>query len=146
MIAVSARIIAHAGSDVLGNLAEIGDERVDVEIRERILALPGFLLGAGAGLDAAITAKVKSGRGKTSSVWIWVRPAIETILTYRYPEVRVTVDGTAIGYLYNFVHAGRVCNYQSGFDYGDGSLHERPGIVCHVSNPIPNRRNALSLF
>ncbi len=72
-----------------------------------------FLLGAGAGLDAAITAKVKSRRGRTSSLWIWVQPAIETILTYRYPEVRVSVDGKAISERAQYAIVGN-CVYSAG--------------------------------
>jgi len=55
-----------------------------------------FLLGAGAGLDAAIVAKVESGRGRTSSLLRWVGPSISTILSYRYPAIRVIADGEVI--------------------------------------------------
>ena len=46
--------------------------------------------------------------------------------------LRVTVGEHEIGYLYNFVHRGRVYNYQTGFDYGLGGTHSRPGLVCHA--------------
>ena len=52
-----------------------------------------FLLGAGAGLDAAITHAVHAGRGNKSSLQKWVGPAIRTVLRYSYPKIRVTVDG-----------------------------------------------------
>lgn len=55
-----------------------------------------FLLGAGAGLDAAIVARVEGGRTKTSSLLRWVVPSISTILTYRYPRIRVIADGEVI--------------------------------------------------
>jgi CelD/BcsL family acetyltransferase involved in cellulose biosynthesis len=46
--------------------------------------------------------------------------------------LRVTAGEAELGYLYNYVYRGRVYNYQSGFDYAGGSLHERPGLVSHV--------------
>lgn len=55
-----------------------------------------FLLGAGAGLDAAIVAKVEGGRSRTSSLLRWVMPSIATILTYRYPKIRAIVDGEVV--------------------------------------------------
>ncbi len=51
----------------------------------------------------------------------------------RVQLVRMRVDGRAVGYLYNFVHRGRVYNYQSGFDFeaGQGGAW-RPGLICHA--------------
>jgi len=46
--------------------------------------------------------------------------------------LRLTVGGHEIGYLYNFIHRGRVYNYQSGFDYDLVGTHGRPGLVCHA--------------
>ncbi|MGY2908676.1 GNAT family N-acetyltransferase [Bradyrhizobium sp. URHC0002] len=44
---------------------------------------------------------------------------------------RTLAGGQTIGVLYNFVHDGRVLNYQSGFLYEtDGRL--KPGLVSHV--------------
>ena len=44
---------------------------------------------------------------------------------------RTLVGGQTIGVVYNFVHDGRVLNYQSGFLYeSDGRL--KPGLVSHV--------------
>jgi CelD/BcsL family acetyltransferase involved in cellulose biosynthesis len=37
---------------------------------------------------------------------------------------------TVLGYLYNFVHRGRVCNYQGGFAPASDN-RERPGLVMH---------------
>jgi CelD/BcsL family acetyltransferase involved in cellulose biosynthesis len=45
--------------------------------------------------------------------------------------LRVTAGDTDLGYLYNFVHRGRVVFYQSGFNYGVLDKHDRPGLVCH---------------
>lgn len=36
-----------------------------------------------------------------------------------------------LGILYNFVHRGRVYNYQSGFDYRANEKHSRPGLIAH---------------
>jgi len=55
-----------------------------------------FLLGAGAGLDAAIVARVESGRKGSSSLLRWVIPSIQTILTYTYPKIRAIVDGEVV--------------------------------------------------
>lgn len=97
-----------------------------------------FLLGAGAGLDAAITAKVKRLRGKTSSLWIWVRPAIETILTYRYPEVRVTVDGTLLTARAQYAIVGN-CIYSAGVFPSTPRARTDDGLldVCVIHDITP---------
>ena len=43
----------------------------------------------------------------------------------------VTVGGSALGYLYNFVYRGEALFYQCGFNY-DAFSKFRPGIACHV--------------
>ncbi len=45
--------------------------------------------------------------------------------------LRVRAGERVVGYLYNFVHRGRVYNYQSGFDYGVCERYNRPGLVSH---------------
>lgn len=45
--------------------------------------------------------------------------------------LRIRAGQQDIGYLYNFVHQGRVVFYQSGFHYGLLDKHDRPGLVCH---------------
>jgi CelD/BcsL family acetyltransferase involved in cellulose biosynthesis len=45
--------------------------------------------------------------------------------------LRVAAGDTDLGYLYNFVHRGRVVFYQAGFNYGVLDKHDRPGLVCH---------------
>lgn len=72
-----------------------------------------FLLGAGAGLDAAITARVKALRGRTSSVWIWVRPSLETIWRYTNPCITVEVDGKLISDSAHYAIVGN-CIYSAG--------------------------------
>ncbi|MBW6493741.1 MAG: GNAT family N-acetyltransferase [Burkholderiaceae bacterium] len=45
--------------------------------------------------------------------------------------VRASAGGTAIGYLYNLVHRGKVYFYQSGFEYeADAKL--KPGLCTHA--------------
>jgi CelD/BcsL family acetyltransferase involved in cellulose biosynthesis len=46
--------------------------------------------------------------------------------------LRVAAGDTDLGYLYNFVHRGRVVFYQSGFNYGVLAKQDRPGLVCHT--------------
>lgn len=45
--------------------------------------------------------------------------------------LRVTAGGAVVGYLYNLHGAGRVCAYQSGFDYAGAPPHGKPGLLCH---------------
>lgn len=45
--------------------------------------------------------------------------------------LRVTARGGVVGYLYNLHGAGRVCAYQSGFDYAAAPPHGKPGLLCH---------------
>jgi len=46
--------------------------------------------------------------------------------------LRILVGDTELGYLYNFVHRGRVVFYQSGFRTGLLDKQDRPGLVCHA--------------
>jgi diacylglycerol kinase (ATP) len=55
-----------------------------------------FLLGAGAGLDAAVAHAVHAGRGHKSNLLKWVYPAVRTALLYDYPNIRVTIDGECV--------------------------------------------------
>lgn len=72
-----------------------------------------FLLGAGAGLDAAITHVVSEQRGKRSSYLKWVSPVIRTAFTYRYPPIRVRVDGKEISDSAQYAIVGN-CRYSAG--------------------------------
>ena len=46
--------------------------------------------------------------------------------------LRVSAGDVELGYLYNFVHRGRVLFYQSGLDYQLIEKHGRPGLVAHA--------------
>jgi CelD/BcsL family acetyltransferase involved in cellulose biosynthesis len=45
--------------------------------------------------------------------------------------LRITAGKSTVGCLYNFVHAGRVYYYQSGFTYPDRPAI-KPGLICHA--------------
>lgn len=94
-----------------------------------------FLLGAGAGLDAAVTKAVQESRGRKSSLLKWALPAIRVVLSYTWPRVRVTVDGEVIASSASYVIVGN-CRYSAGIfpatpraDTADGLLD-----VCALSN------------
>lgn len=46
--------------------------------------------------------------------------------------LRIAVGAVELGYLYNFVHRGRVVFYQAGFRQGLLDKQDRPGLVCHA--------------
>lgn len=45
---------------------------------------------------------------------------------------RITAGDEVVGVLYNFRHRGRSLAYQSGFAYGLGGQHAKPGLTSHV--------------
>ena len=45
--------------------------------------------------------------------------------------LRVRSGADVLGYLYNLRAAGRICAYQSGFDYPAAPQHGKPGLTCH---------------
>lgn len=45
--------------------------------------------------------------------------------------MRITAGPAVVGYLYNLRARGRVCSYQSGFDYAGAPPHGKPGLLCH---------------
>lgn len=72
-----------------------------------------FLLGAGAGLDAAIVEVVHATRGKQLSFLSYVWPAVKTILSYEYPRITVEVDGETICADAHYVIVGN-CRWSAG--------------------------------
>lgn len=72
-----------------------------------------FLLGAGAGLDAAVAHAVHLGRGKKSSLIRWVLPALRVVWQYDYPKIRVVVDGAEVASDAEYVIIGN-CRYSAG--------------------------------
>lgn len=71
------------------------------------------VLGGGAGFDAAVTASVHAARGKTLGLWRWVVPTLRTARTYRYPAMRVEVDGRNVCDATPYVVVGN-CAYSAG--------------------------------
>lgn len=45
--------------------------------------------------------------------------------------LQVTGANDVVGYLMNFRHRGIVSAYQSGFNYGGATQHQKPGLTCH---------------
>jgi CelD/BcsL family acetyltransferase involved in cellulose biosynthesis len=45
--------------------------------------------------------------------------------------LKVSCGDSTIGILYNFLHAGRLLAYQSGFVYRDQDRAAKPGLTCH---------------
>ena len=93
-----------------------------------------FLLGAGAGVDAAITKAVQEQRGRKSSLIHWVGPALKTLARYRYPKIAVYVDGEELASAADYVIVGN-CRFSAGIfpatphaDTGDGKLD-----ICALS-------------
>lgn len=105
-----------------------------------------FLLGAGAGLDAAITKTVQEGRGRKSSLLHWVWPAFKVVVGYTYPKIAVTVDGETLVEAADYVVIGNCRNSAGIFpatpraDRADGLLD-----VCALSG-LSKRRIAWLLL
>ncbi len=72
-----------------------------------------FLLGAGAGLDAAVTKVVQESRGKKSNLLRWVGPALGVVARYTYPKIAVVVDGETVATAADYVVIGN-CRYSAG--------------------------------
>jgi CelD/BcsL family acetyltransferase involved in cellulose biosynthesis len=60
--------------------------------------------------------------------------------------IRVTAGSRELGYLYSFVHQGRVCFYQSGYDYHLLDPKYSPGLVTLVLAIKHNAAVGMSLF
>ena len=72
-----------------------------------------FLLGAGAGFDAAVVAEVSARRGRKSSKAKWILPGVKTALTYSFPKIHVEVDGDPVSDTAQYVVVGN-CRYSAG--------------------------------
>lgn len=97
-----------------------------------------FLLGAGAGLDAAIVAVVQGKRGRKSSVWRWVLPSIQTILRYPFPALRVVVDGDVLSEAAQYAIVGN-CVYSAAVFPATPRARTNDGLldVCCLENLYP---------
>ena len=107
-----------------------------------------FLLGAGAGLDAAVAQVVSERRGRSSSYLKWVGPIVSTAFTYSYPEIRVVVDGKEVSGTAQYAIVGN-CRYSAGVFIATPKAKIDDGLldVClmHNLNPLRLARLALQL-
>ena len=93
-----------------------------------------FLLGAGAGVDAAVTKAVQERRGSKSSLLHWVWPAFRVLMTYTYPKIDVWIDGEELVAGADYVIVGNCLNSAGIFpatpraETADGLLD-----VCAIS-------------
>jgi CelD/BcsL family acetyltransferase involved in cellulose biosynthesis len=60
--------------------------------------------------------------------------------------LRVCVGAQELGYVYSFIHQGRVCFYQSGYDYQMLGPKHRPGLVTLVLAIQHNAAKGMSVF
>jgi diacylglycerol kinase family enzyme len=77
-----------------------------------------FLLGLGAGLDAAVVARVHARRVRRPvrsgfSMAAYVLPAMETVLDYPFPRIRVVADGQVLTQESPYVVVGN-CRFTGG--------------------------------
>ncbi len=89
---------------------------VDQQLRWMDVGLHGtqrFLLGAGAGFDAAVVKAVSSQRGGKSSFFKWVAPTLNTVRTYSFPSFRVIADGEEVTRTVQYAIVG-ICRYSAG--------------------------------
>ena len=107
-----------------------------------------FLLGAGAGIDAAVAQVVSERRGRSSSYLKWVGPILSTAFTYSYPEIRVVVDGKEVSGTAQYAIVGN-CRYSAGVFVATPKAKIDDGLldVClmHNLNPLRLARLALQL-
>lgn len=97
-----------------------------------------FLLGAGAGLDAAIVHRVSQSRGKKSGLSKWIMPSIRTCLSYDYPIFKVMVDGVTVSDDAQYAIIGN-CRYSAGVFPATPDAKIDDGLldVCIMGNLKP---------
>lgn len=98
------------------NPAQLADTIVSGKTRLIDTALAGerrFLQSAGAGVDAALVAAVHASRGRRLGLRGYVLPGLRLLRTYRYPKVRVRVDGRTLCDAAEYVVAGN-CPWSAG--------------------------------
>jgi len=110
--------------------AAAGPLRVD---RAATLAEAEVFLAALAGLHQATwTSRGQPGAFANPAFVTFHRALLARALPRGEAELlRIAAGETAIGYLYNFRHRGRVLAYQSGLDYAAAGPHQKPGLTCH---------------
>ncbi len=105
-----------------------------------------FLLGAGAGIDAAVAQVVSERRGRSSSYLKWVGPIVSTAFTYSFPEIRAVVDGKEVSGTAQYAIVGN-CRYSAGVFVATPKARIDDGLldVCLMHNLNPFRLAGLAL-
>ncbi len=119
-------------------LADLITRGSSVKIDAGLQGARRFLLGAGAGLDAAVVAAMQRRRGRRNAYWRWVAPTIATVLRYTYPRMRVEVDGEVLCEDAQYVIVGN-CTYSAGFFPSTPLAKPNDGLldVCAVERLHP---------
>ena len=60
--------------------------------------------------------------------------------------IKITAGKQLLGYLYNFIYKGTVCNYQSGINYEIADNKAKPGICCHYQAILYNLEKGYKLY
>lgn len=122
---------------------------VQHRVRSMDLGIAGgrpFLLGAGAGFDAAVAHAVSERRGRSSSYLKWVGPIVSTALRYSYPKIRAVVDGREVSGSAQYAIVGN-CRYSAGIFVATPRAKIDDGLldVCLMHDLNPLRLAAIAL-
>jgi diacylglycerol kinase family enzyme len=103
-----------------------------------------FLLGGGAGIDAAVVKVVSENRGRRSGLRHWVGPALREGWDYAHPRMCVMVDGKLVGEDVQYAIVGN-CRYSAGVFPATPKAQIDDGLldVCLLRNL--GRRRLLTL-
>jgi diacylglycerol kinase family enzyme len=87
-----------------------------------------FLLGIGAGLDAAVARRLAAVKNGGQGLRRWIKPAMQTVLHFNHAPIRVEVDGEIVTETSTYTVVGN-CRYSAGVfpttrlaDVADGLL------------------------
>ncbi len=105
-----------------------------------------FLLGAGAGFDAAVAQALSNSRGRSSSYLKWIGPVLSTAFTYSFPEIRAVVDGKEVSATAQYAIVGN-CRYSAGVFAATPKAKIDDGLldVCLMHDLNPLRLAGLAL-
>ncbi len=105
-----------------------------------------FLLGAGAGFDAAVAQAVSEHRGSSSSYLKWIGPTLSTAFSYSYPKIRAVVDGEEVSRTAQYAIVGN-CRYSAGMFAATPKAKIDDGLldVCLMHNLNLRRLAGLAL-
>ncbi|GMV99518.1 MAG: hypothetical protein AMXMBFR84_06570 [Candidatus Hydrogenedentota bacterium] len=105
-----------------------------------------FLMGAGAGFDAAVVNVIHAHRGKKLGLLAWILPTLKTAFTFEPAPIRVVVDGMEIESNAGYVIIGN-CRYTAGIIPFTPAAVTDDGLldVCIIREPRPLRLAWLAL-